>query len=508
MIETYSHRETAMHSNAKKALCCAPLLLIPTIAFAQVPATEYAARRAALMAPIDSGVVIAFGQVEPVTHWPPFFQHPDFMYLTGFSEADAALVMVKRNGAVTQMMFVPPRDPRAERYGGARNGAEELEQSIGIPGRLNDRLRPSIDSLARLGLPFYLVPDVESGDGASQDSLSVGRNFMRQVRQANPYLVMQPLNSGVARLRAKKSLAEMALLRRAVEISSRAHVEAMKAAGPGCGEWEIQALMEGVFRRMGGDRPGYGSIVASGPNALILHYDDDSRMMRNGELILIDAATSFDHYSADVTRTFPVNGRFTPAQRDIYQLVRDAQEAFVLAIKPGATSMQTTAAGRAVVTRGLIRLGLIEGDSATFDGPAWMRCPEAGCPQNSLYVFHGYGGHGIGLDVHDPAQYYGRGGSFQIGDVFTVEPGLYFSESLIKSLPDTPRNRAMLTKIGPAFEKYKGIGVRIEDDYALTESGLEWMSKDSPREIGEIESLMRERSAGLPGGGSCGEPAT
>ena len=484
--------------------CCAPLLLIPVAGSAQIPASEYATRRAALMATIDSGVVVAFGQVEPVNHWPPFFQHPDFMYLTGFAEEDAALVMVKRNGAISSIMFVPPRDPRSERYGGARNGAEELEQSIGIPGRVDEQLRPTVDSLARLGLPFYFIPDVQSADGASQDSLSRGRNFMAQVRRSNPYLIVQPLNTAVARLRARKSLAEMALLRQAVEISSRAHTEAMKAAGPGCGEWEVQALMEGVFRRMGGDRPGYGSIVASGPNALILHYDDDNRVMRDGELILIDAATSYDHYSADITRTFPVNGRFTPAQKDIYQLVRDAQEAFVQAIKPGATSAETNAAGRAVVTRGLVRLGLIQGDSATFDGPAWMRCPEGGCPQNSLYVFHGYGGHGIGLDVHDPAQYYGRGGSYQVGDVFTVEPGLYFSESLINSLPDTPRNRAMLSRIRPAFEKYKGIGVRIEDDYALTESGLEWMSKDSPREVAEIEAMMRERSAGLPGGGSCG----
>jgi Xaa-Pro aminopeptidase len=473
------------------------------VAAAQVPVSEYAARRAALMETIDSGVVIAFGQVEPVNHWPPFFQHPDFMYLTGFTEPDAALVMVKRNGTVTQMMFVPPRNPGSERYLGAKTGADELEQSIGIPGRISDQLRSTVDSLAQTGLPFHIVADVQSGDGAESDSLTRGKNFVSQVRQANPYLVMKPMDMAVFRLRAKKSLAELALLRRAVEITSRAHNEAMKAAGPGCGEWEVQALMEGIFRRMGGDRPGYGSIVASGPNALTLHYDADSRVMRNGELILIDAATSFDHYSADVTRTFPVNGRFSPAQKDIYQLVRDAQEAFVQAIKPGTTGQQASAAGRAIVASGLTRLGLIEGDTARFDGPSWMFCPPAGCPQTGLYVYHGYGGHGIGLDVHDPAQYYTNTG-FQVGDVFTVEPGLYFSESLINSLPDTPRNRQMLARIRPAFDKYKGIGVRIEDDYALTESGLEWMSKDSPREISEIESMMQERSAGLPGGGSCG----
>jgi Xaa-Pro aminopeptidase len=486
---------------------CAPLLVVPTILAAQIPTTEYAARRTALMATIDSGVVVAFGNVEPVNHWPPFFQHPDFMYLTGFSEPDAALVMVKRNGTVSQMMFVPPRNPGAERYLGAKTGADELEQRFGIPGRVEDQLRPTIDSLARLGLPFHIVADVQSADGSQADSLTKGKNFIAQVRLANPYLVMRPMSQAVSRLRGKKSLAEMALLRRAVEISSRAHSEAMKAAGPGCGEWEVQALMEGVFRRMGGDRPGYGSIVASGPNALTLHYDDASRVMKNGELILIDAATSFDHYSADITRTFPVNGRFTQAQKDIYQLVRDAQEAFVQTIKPGSTAQQASAAGRAVVVQGLIRLGLIEGDSARYDAPSWMFCPPGGCIQTGLYVYHGYGGHGIGLDVHDPAQYYTSTG-FQAGDVFTVEPGLYFSETLINSLPDTPRNREMLARIRPAFEKYKGIGVRIEDDYALTESGLEWMSKESPREINEIEALMRERSAGLPGGGSCGEPST
>jgi Xaa-Pro aminopeptidase len=486
---------------------CAPLLVVPTILAAQIPTTEYAARRTALMATIDSGVVVAFGNVEPVNHWPPFFQHPDFMYLTGFSEPDAALVMVKRNGTVSQMMFVPPRNPGAERYLGAKTGADELEQRFGIPGRVEDQLRPTIDSLARLGLPFHIVADVQSADGSQADSLTKGKNFIAQVRLANPYLVMRPMSQAVSRLRGKKSLAEMALLRRAVEISSRAHSEAMKAASPGCGEWEVQALMEGVFRRMGGDRPGYGSIVASGPNALTLHYDDASRVMKNGELILIDAATSFDHYSADITRTFPVNGRFTQAQKDIYQLVRDAQEAFVQTIKPGSTAQQASAAGRAVVVQGLIRLGLIEGDSARYDAPSWMFCPPGGCIQTGLYVYHGYGGHGIGLDVHDPAQYYTSTG-FQAGDVFTVEPGLYFSETLINSLPDTPRNREMLARIRPAFEKYKGIGVRIEDDYALTESGLEWMSKESPREINEIEALMRERSAGLPGGGSCGEPST
>ncbi len=277
----------------------------------------------------------------------------------------------------------------------------------------------------------------------------------------------------------------------------------MKATAPGCGEYEIQALLEGTFRRLGGDRPGYGSIVGSGPNATVLHYMEDSRVMREGELLLIDAAGAFDHYSADVTRTLPVSGRFTPEQRDIYQIVLDAQAAFVRQIRPGSSLPVSNDSGKAVVTKGLLRLGLIESAGATFDPPPGMPCPASGCSQHSLYALHGYGGHGIGLEVHDPAQYYQAANRFQPGDVFTVEPGLYFSPELLASLPDTPRNRAMLAKIRPAFERYKGMGVRIEDDYALTASGLEWLSTGAPREIAEVEALMRQRVPELPGGGGC-----
>jgi len=277
----------------------------------------------------------------------------------------------------------------------------------------------------------------------------------------------------------------------------------MKAIAPSCGENEIQAVLDGTFRRFGGDRPGYGSIVGSGKNATILHYMKDNDVLHDGDLILIDAATSFDHYSADVTRTMPVNGKFSPAQRDIYQIVRDAQEAFVRQIKPGVAYQVPSDSGRAVITKGLIRLGLIESDSATVDPPG-VSCGPSGCPQRGLYAWHGYGGHGIGLEVHDPAQYYGPKGQFRVGDVFTVEPGIYVSPDDWAALPDTPRNRAMRAKIGPAFEKYKWIGVRIEDDYALTGSGLENLSVGAPREMNEIEALMREPAPDVPGGGKCG----
>jgi Xaa-Pro aminopeptidase len=200
----------------------------------------------------------------------------------------------------------------------------------------------------------------------------------------------------------------------------------------------------------------------------------------------------------------PVNGKFTPVQRDIYQLVRDAQEAFVRQIKPGISRLVPRDSGRAGIAKGLVRLGLIESDSATYDPAPGGFCPPTGCSQLGLYVWHGYGGHGIGLEVHDPAQYYGPKQQFQIGDVFTVEPGIYVSPDDLAALPDTPKNRAMRAKIGPAFEKYKWIGVRIEDNYALTDSGLENLSAGAPKEISEIEALMHGPGPDLPGGGKCG----
>jgi Xaa-Pro aminopeptidase len=484
------------------------MLALPAVVSAQVSSGEYAARRAAAVAGIDSGVVVAFGAPEPVNYWPTFFQLPGFYYLTGFNESDAVLVMVKRSGSSAATMFVPTRTPIQERWVGARTRIADMEKKFGVGGRDIAGMTAALDSLAGTGLPFYILPDVQTGENIVEDSLTRGARTVAQLRVSHPYLVVQSLNSTVMRLRARKTPAEIALLRRAAEISSLAHKEAMKATAPGCGEYEIQSLLEGTFRRFGGDRPGYGSIVGSGANATILHYMEDTRVMRDGELLLVDAATSFDHYSADVTRTWPVNGRFSPQQRELYQIVRDAQEAFVRQIKPGVPYKVADDSGAAVVAKGLLRLGLIQAADATIDPPAGVPCPAGGCLQTRLFALHGYGGHGIGLEVHDPAQYYMDEQQFAAGDVFTVEPGLYVSPDLLGSLPQTPKNRALLTKIRPAVEKYKGMGVRIEDDYALTDSGLEWLSKGVPREIGEIEALMQQREPELPGGGSCGRPKT
>jgi Xaa-Pro aminopeptidase len=472
-------------------------------ASAQVTQAEYASRRAGLAAAVDSGVVVAFGAVEPVNFWPTFQQHASFLYLTGFEEPDAVYVMVKRGGRVAETLYVPPADARLERWVGNRTSPEEVPRLTGLPGRLLADFRPAVDSLVGAGLPLFTISDVQTYDYARQDSLTKGKAFATDVARRGP-VPMSSLDTVLAKLRATKSPAELALLRRAVDVSVVAHQQAMRAVAPGCGEYEIQALVDGTFRRLGADGPSYGSIVGSGPNSTVLHYMEDSRVMQAGELLVLDAGAAFDHYAADVTRTLPVSGRFTPEQRAIYQIVLDAQAAYVSKIRVGGTVGESRAAGDSVVAAGLAALGLIESAAATYEGP---RCPKGGCRQYMLYLWHGSGGHGIGLNVHDPANYYYGSGAYAVGDVFTVEPGIYVNPSILDELADTPANRAMAAKLRPVMARYRDVGVRIEDDYALTDRGLEHMSAGVPRDIAGVERLMAERAPELPGGGRCG-PAT
>jgi len=468
-------------------------LAFPALLAAQIAPAEYAARREALLAGVDSGVVVAFGGVTPVTHWPPFSQLPAFEYLTGFGEPDAVLVLVKRGGVGTARLFLPPRNERNERFVGARTSPAQARARTGMDGRELATLRAAVDSAIAAGLPLYVVGDVHTDDFARADSLTRGRWFVDALQRGHPGMQVGRLDAELQRLRARKSPAEMALLRRATQISAAGHREAMRAMAPGCNEGQIQAALEGVFRGMGGEQPGYGSIVGSGPNSLKLHYDRNDRVMQAGEVVVIDAATALSHYSSDVTRTLPVSGRFTPDQRAIYEIVLAAQAAFVRQIRPGGSLFAANDSGRAVIAAGLARLGLIESPDATFDpgGP----CNGDLCRQLRLFAWHGYGGHGIGLEVHDPAQYYFAERQFLPGDVFTVEPGIYVDPTYLDQLPDTPRNRAMLARIRPAARRFANIGVRIEDDYAVTERGVEWLSSGVPRDIDAVEALMRQPRA-------------
>jgi Xaa-Pro aminopeptidase len=271
-----------------------------------------------------------------------------------------------------------------------------------------------------------------------------------------------------------------------------AHREAMRTVKPD-ERVRIRAVVS-TFRRYGADRPAYASIVGSGANATTLHYNRNDRFVKAGDMIVMDVGAQYQGYAADLTRSFPVSGTFTPEQRAIYQVVRDAQAAAERAAKPGAPARAMSDAASSVIAAGLARLGLIESPDATYDcstGDTPRRCPQV-----QLYYMHGLG-HGIGLEVHDPDQYYFTG-VVAAGSAFTIEPGIYVRGNLADILPATPRNEQLARRLTPSITRYADIGVRIEDDYVVTAEGVEWVSCGLPREADEIEALMRGGQAQAP----------
>jgi Xaa-Pro aminopeptidase len=469
-----------------------PLLSLVTpaaLAAQSIPTSEYAVRRDSLATRLDSGVVVAFGGRSPVTP-ERFVQLPAFRYLTGFLEPDAALVMVVRGGKPRATLYTSARDPRRALYDGFPPDSAEVARRTGIPARSSDAFAAQLDSLAGTRLPFYTLADFATADASTTDSLTRGAHFMRRFAERHPGLVVRDAHPVLDSLRTRKSPAEVAMLRRAIDITGGGLREVMHALKSGMYEYQVEAMFESAFRRGGGDGAAFVSIVGSGPNSTQYHYNANDRRIGRGEVVVMDVGAAFGGYAADVTRTMPADGRFTPAQRALYQIVRDAQEAAAKTVKPGGAFEAWRDAARAVIAAGVARLGLTEGVDATFDPPWAEQCggnPVA-CTQAFLYMAHGLG-HGIGLEVHDrPHPWYGSG-TFQPGDVFTIEPGIYVSRKLLEILPDTPRNRAMIAKVRPAVERYHDTGIRIEDDYLVTDSGAEWLSR-APRELGEVEAEM------------------
>jgi Xaa-Pro aminopeptidase len=458
------------------ALSVTPIAASP----AQFAASEYAQRRAALLSQIANGVVLALGAHEPAQDYLSFYQSPSFNYLTGFLEPDAALVIVKSGGSVTSTLFVEPRVPAREVWVGARLGVDGAERRTGLPARESGALGAVLDSLASNGLPWYVVGDFAGDDPGGV--LSADQQFVATLRKSHPTLVVKNANGVVLQLRATKSPSELAEIRQAADITARAERDAMQALTPGMNEFEIQALVEYTFRRNGADRPSFGSIIGSGPNATALHYNLDDRFVERGDLVVMDIGASYKGYAADVTRSIPASGTYSPEQRAIYQIVRDAQAAAERQAKLGAPAHFMSDSATAVLAIGLTRLGLIEAPGASYDCDFGGQTAQ--CPQYDLFYMHGLG-HGIGLEVHDPDL-----PVIAAGDAFTIEPGIYVRANVLEILPPTPRNRTLIAKVRPAVERYRNIGVRIEDDYIATANGVEWISR-APREMAEIEAMMR-----------------
>lgn len=464
----------------------------PALAPVPIPMSEFASRRDALLSALGDGVTLVLGASEPTEDYSPYQQSRAFYYLTGFREPESALVMVRRGTERHAMIFVPEKNPAREVWTGARLGTAAAYAELGIEGRDNETLRAVLDSLLASGGALFVAGDL----GSTQGTATPHRQFVNEFSAAHAAVQITDANRAVSTLRGTKSAGELDRLRIAASISAHGHLAAMRMAQPGVGEFEMQAAAEYTWRREGADGPGYGSIVGSGANSTTLHYVGNGRISEAGDVVVMDMAASFDGYTADVTRTIPVSGRFTPAQREIYQAVLDAQLAAERQIRVGARARTMSDTANAVLNAGLTRLGLIEAPGATYDCGTAERPRE--CSQLSLFYMHSLG-HGIGLDVHDPEQY-SRTGIIDVGSAFVLEPGIYVRVGVMQLLPDTPRNKAIVARLAPAAAKYAGIGVRIEDSYIITASGMERVSAEVPRELAEVEAVMAlPRTERVPG---------
>ncbi|MEO7713015.1 MAG: aminopeptidase P family protein [Gemmatimonadaceae bacterium] len=483
--------------NRRSAFAALLPLLLPALLARPLSAQstqEFERRRMQFATRVPDGVIVVLGAREPAQDYLSFSQAPSFNYLTGFEEPDAALVMVKKGVQVAwAMMFVQPKLPSREVWTGVRLGVRGVTDLTSIRGRVVTELPAVLDSLARTGMAFNVVGQFGATDGpeGSADVRSPDEQMMDALQKKHVGLKVTPVNDLVEELRGTKSAAELALIRRAADITVRAQKEAIAALKDGMNEFEIQALIEYTFRRNGADRPSFATIVGSGPNATTLHYNANDRVIGINDLVVMDIGASYKGYAADVTRTVPASGKFSPTQREVYTIVRDAQAAAERQAKLGAPSRLMNDSANAVIAAGLARLRLIDSPDATYDCSTGASPRQ--CPQYRMYYMHGLG-HGIGLEVHDPEQYYYTA-KLGPGSAFTLEPGIYVRERVLDEMPDTPRNREIAARLRPLVTFYRNIGVRIEDDYVVTDQGVEWISR-APREIAEIEALMKAGSTG------------
>ena len=457
----------------------------------QIALTEYAARRAALGVLAGNGAVVVLGKPEPLYDHEYFAQSPHLRYLTGWNAPLTALLLIRIGGTQQEVLFVPARNPATEVWTGSVPSFADAQRLSGLATRDIDELTTVCDSLLNEHVSMRVIGELVGSSSPIGESVTTDRAFMNALSKKHPDATLSEGNRLVLTLRGQKSETEIALLQTSINITVRAHEEVMRQVAPGWNEFEVQALVEYTYRRNGADRPGFTTIAGSGDNATTLHYWRNDRVISAGELMVLDIGASYGGYSADVTRTLPVGGTFSADQRAIYDLVRQAQQAGEQATRIGARQDAPQIAAAETLARGLAVLGLIESPTATYDCDITA---NRQCPQTRLYYMHGLG-HGIGLDVHDPD--ISDGSTWTVGSVVTIEPGVYVRRNMAEVLADTPRNRALLARITGAVARYAGIGVRIEDDYLLTNSGLVWLSR-LPRESGEVEALLRAPRAVTP----------
>ncbi|HKC25633.1 MAG TPA: aminopeptidase P N-terminal domain-containing protein [Thermoanaerobaculia bacterium] len=423
-------------------------------------------RRTRFMERLGGGVALLFAPPEAAFGHDVSYRYrpdPDFHFLTGFPEPDAVAVLDADRRRF--LLFVRPRDRAKETWDGRRAGPEGAISEYGADeayalSELEARLPDLVRAASVLHHAFGAS---EEGDRRVVDFLA---RFRREARNPlrGPTSVADP-TAILHELRLVKDSEELALLARSASIAAEAHREAMALAAPGRREYELEAAVDRRFRASGAAGPAYPTIVAGGANATILHYVENSAPLADGDLVLVDAGCEYEGYASDVTRTYPVSGRFTPVQRRVYELVLAAQAAAISAVRPGARIEDVHAAARGVLVDGLFSLGLLSGDR----GEAFEK------NEDQRFTLHRTS-HWLGRDVHDRGRYVEPDGASRLlvpGMVLTVEPGLYFR----------------LDEDGvPAG--LRGIGVRIEDDVAVTERGSEVLSAAAPKQPDELESIV------------------
>ncbi|MCA9520228.1 MAG: aminopeptidase P N-terminal domain-containing protein [Myxococcales bacterium] len=393
-----------------------------------------------------------------------FRQDSNVWYLTGLEEPQVVCLFVRpAEGDGELILFVEPRDATKECWTGPMVGLEGATAVYGadVAASIAELTPILAERMGNMATLYYRLGDHEARDRLVLDALRRVRGMARQNISA-PTTIIDPTPI-LHEMRLIKDTDEIACLRRACALSADGHREAMRVAQVGMFEYEVEGFLEGYYRRGGARRNAFEPIVAAGPNATVLHYTKNDRRIAAGDLLLIDAGAEVDYYCGDITRTFPVGGRFSDEQRAIYQLVLDAQKAAIAVVRPGLPWDGVHQAALEVLVDGLIALGLLGGTRE--------EALESG--SYKAYYMHKTG-HWLGLDVHDVGEY-GKPGAWrelEPGMVLTVEPGLYIAPG------------------SEADERYHGIGVRIEDNLLVTEDGGEVLTGGVPKEIDEIEAWV------------------
>ncbi len=389
-----------------------------------------------------------------------YHQSPDFYYLTGFNEPNAMLIIFKSaqelNGKTAdEFLFVPSRNPERESWTGRRAGKDGAGELTGVTAVFNAADFDSIFiDFTKYNKLWYIIPKgAVDSKFVSDDLFDLIEIFKNKTAFPPPNGDVKGLSSAMAELREIKHQEEITLMRKVVAMSCEGHNEIMRSLAPGMHEYDVQAIGEYVWKRNGAEYVGYPSICGGGENSCILHYESNRKQLSSGDLQLNDMGAEYHGYSADVTRTIPVNGKFTPDQKLIYELVLKAQQAGIDVCIPGNDFNSAHKIAVAIISKGLVELGIIKTENDFRN-----------------YFFHGTS-HYLGLDVHDA----GTHGKLKPGVILTVEPGIYIAEG------------------SPCDPKWWNIGVRIEDDILITETGNENLSASSPRSVAAIEALMKEK---------------